>query len=56
MRDRGEEIPCVVPGTPDPNDKSISNRKWEALVSKWRAAVRQLEKIRNEASDDSAEQ
>ena len=56
MRDRGEEIPCVVPGTPDPNDVSISKRKWEALVSTWRAALRQLEKIRNEASDDSAEQ
>ena len=56
MRDRGEEIPCVVPGTPDPNDETISKRKWEASVSKWRAALRQLEKIRNEASDDSAEQ
>ena len=56
MRDRGEEIPCVVPGTPDPNDETISKRKWEALVSKWRAALRQLQKIRNEASDDSAEQ
>ena len=56
MRNRGEEMPCEVPGTPDPGDESISKRKWESLVSKWRAALRQLEKIRNGVSDETAEQ
>ena len=56
IRDRGEELPCEVPGTPDPGDESISKRKWESLVSKWRAALRQVEKIRNGVSDETAEQ
>ena len=56
IRDRGEELPCEVPGTPDPGDESISKRKWESLVSKWRAALREVEKIRNGASDEIAEQ
>ena len=56
IRDRGEELPCEVPGTPDPGDESISKRKWESLVSKWRAALRQVEKIRNGVSDEIAEQ
>ena len=58
IRDRGEEMPCEVPGTPDPADESISKRKWESLVSKWRAALRQVEKIRNgvSLSDETAEQ
>ena len=56
VRDRGEELPCEVPGTPDPGDESISKRKWESLVSKWRAALRQVEKIRNGITDDMEEQ
>ena len=56
IRDRGEELPCEVPGTPDPQDESISKRKWESLVSKWRAALRQVEKMRNGMSDEIAEQ
>ena len=44
--DRGEELPCEVPATPDPVDENISKRRWESLVSKWRAALRQVEKIR----------
>ena len=45
LRDLGEEMPCEVPGTPDPADEGISKRKWESLVSKWRAALRQVEEI-----------
>ena len=56
IRDRGEEMPCEVPGTPDPADENISKRKWESLVSKWRAALRQVEKIRNGVQDSTAEQ
>ena len=56
IRDRGEELPCEVPGTPDPQDENISKRKWESLVSKWRAALRQVEKIRNGTIDDMEEQ
>ena len=56
IRDLGEELPCEVPGTPDPGDESISKRKWESLVSKWRAALRQVEKIRNGITDDMEEQ
>ena len=56
IRDLGEELPCEVPRTPDPGDESISKRKWESLVSKWRAALRQVEKIRNGMIDDIEEQ
>ena len=45
LRNSGKEMPCEVPGTPDPADDSISKRKWESLVSKWRAALRQVEEI-----------
>ena len=34
IRDRGEDMPCEVPGTPDSADETISKRKWESLVSK----------------------
>ena len=51
--ERGEELPCEVPGTPDPADENISKRKWESLVSKWRAALRQVEKIRNGVCDET---
>ena len=44
--EQGGEVPCEVPGTPDPTDTSISKRKWESLVSQWRAALRQVEKLR----------
>ena len=50
---RGEELPCEVPGTPDPADETISKRQWEKLVSKWRAALRQVEKIRNGVTDEN---
>ena len=56
IRDQGGDLPCEVPGTPDPQDESISKRKWESLVSKWRAALRQVEKMRNGMSDEIAEQ
>ena len=45
---RGEALPCEVPGTPDPEDVTISKRKWESLVSKWRAALRQVYELRHE--------
>ena len=53
--ERGEEVLCEVPGTPDPADASISKRKWESLVSKWRAALRQVEKMRNGVCDETAD-
>ena len=51
--EQGEELPCEVPGTPNPRDVDISKRKWESLVSKWRAALRQVEKIRNGQCDET---
>ena len=50
---RGEELPCEVPGTPDPADETISKRQWEKLVSTWRAALRQVERIRNCVTDEN---
>ena len=37
-RDLGEA--AGVPGTPDPEDRSISKRKWEASRSAWIRAVK----------------
>ena len=48
VRERGELLPFDVPGTPDPEDTLISKRTWESLVSKWRAALRQVYELRNE--------
>ena len=41
---RGEALTCEVPLTPDPEDATISKRKWESLVSMWRDALRQVSK------------
>ena len=48
--ERGEELPCEVPSTPDPMDENISKRKWESLVSQWRAALRQVEIMRKKTA------
>ena len=39
-----DELPDVQlpPQTPDPTDLSISKRKWEASIQRWRSDLRDL--------------
>jgi len=40
-RGAGEHSGSPAPTTPDPNDRTISKRRWESEVMQWRTAVRQ---------------
>ena len=51
MLKNNEELPCVVPDIPDASDVTISKRKWEALVSQWRGALRTCYEFRHGKSD-----
>ena len=53
---QGEALPCEVPGTPDPADETISKRKWESLVAKWRGALRQVSKLRGGGDADEPDE
>ena len=53
MLENNEELPCVVPDIPDAWDVTISKRKWEALVSQWRGALRTCYEFRHGKPDDA---
>ena len=53
MLKNNEELPCVVPDIPDASDVTISKRKWEALVSQWRGALRTCYEFRHGKPDDA---
>lgn len=40
-RRRDQDELVAAPGTPDPDDRSVSKRKWESEVMHWRNSLRQ---------------
>ena len=52
MRERGE-LGTAAPSTPDPHDRQVSKRKWEALVMHWRRSLRQFVHVPKPAAADA---